>query len=95
MPHCVMVKGPCRGRNCDFWARIRLRKKSQDEILSEILTQIKKCLESTNENFESALKEYWSGIGIRNMDVLCQEEPDLCDKIISIEQAAKDLVKDS
>jgi len=95
VPHCVLVKGPCRGRNCDFWARIRLRKKSQDKILSEIATQIKKCLESPNEDFDSALKEYWSEIGIRNMDLLCQEEPDLCEKIMSIEQVAKGLVKDS
>lgn len=93
MPHCVMVKGPCRGRNCDFWARIRLRKKTQDEILSEISTQIKKCLESQNEDFESILKDYWSGIGIRNMELLCQEEPDLCEKIMSIEQVVKKLVK--
>ena len=85
MSYCVMVKGKCRGINCDFWARIRIRKKSDIELISHIIDHINKCERGTYQDIESALAAYWRETGIRNMLLLCQEEPELCDKIQRIE----------
>ena len=34
-----------------------------------------------------ALRDYWTTVGVKDMDLLCQEEPDLCAKIRQIEAA--------
>ena len=87
MLYCVMVKGKCRGSNCDFWARIRVRKKSDSELISDIMMKIKRCKEGNHQDLDSAFEEFWKEIGIKNMKHLCREEPELCDKIRRIELA--------
>ena len=81
-----MVKGKCRGINCDFWARIRIRKKPDNELISHIINHIDRCESGKYQDIESALGAYWRDMGIRNMTLLCQEEPELHDKIRRIEQ---------
>jgi hypothetical protein len=81
-----MVKGKCRGINCDFWARVRIRKRSEGDLISHIINHIEKCESSTHQSLDSALEAYWRDIGIRNMNLLCQEEPELCEKIQLVEQ---------
>ena len=34
-----------------------------------------------------ALRDYWTAVGVKDMDLLCQEEPDLCAKIRQVEAA--------
>lgn len=87
--YCVMVKGPCRGKSCDFWARIKIRKKTIEELASEIRQSIIECKTSTSIPLEKALQEYWSQLGIQNFERLCDEEPDLCKKMVEAEVLAQ------
>ena len=86
MSYCVMVKGKCRGNNCDFWARIRIRKRSDSELISDMIVQIENCERGPYQDIEGALEQYWKDFGIRNMMLLCREEPDLCERIRHVEQ---------
>ncbi len=81
MVWCVMVKGPCRGEKCDFWARVRLRNQTLDEIVDGIQRSLTPCIEPTGLETREALDRYWAEVGVRDMELLCQEEPDLCAKI--------------
>ena len=83
-----MVKGFCRGNGCDFWARIKIRKLSLDELVSNIREYI---VEYTGNPMtkDEAIQEYWKQIGIKNMDLVCEEEPDLCTKMMDAEVLAK------
>ena len=85
---CPMVKGFCRGKGCDFWARIKIRKLSLDELVSNIREYI---VEYTGNPMskDEAIREYWAQIGIKNMDRVCEEEPDLCTKMMDAEVLAK------
>jgi hypothetical protein len=38
---------------------------------------------------ENALREYWHVLGIRNMERLCEEEPELCAKMTEAELQAQ------
>ncbi|MGY5871431.1 MAG: hypothetical protein RTV72_04220 [Candidatus Thorarchaeota archaeon] len=85
---CPMVKGFCRGKGCDFWARIKIRKLSLDELVLSIREYI---VEYTGNPMskDEAIREYWAQIGIKNMDRVCEEEPDLCTKMMDAEVLAK------
>lgn len=87
--YCVMVKGACRGKGCDFWARVKIRKLSLDELVTGIRESIVDCKTKNSMPIEDAIREYWSQIGVRNMDKLCAEEPDLCTKMMDAEVMAQ------
>jgi len=88
--YCSMVKGPCRGKGCDFWARIKIRKLSIHELASQIRESLVECDNENSMSKNEAIQEYWAQIGIKNMDRLCEEEPDLCMKIMDAEVLARD-----
>ncbi|MBN2229394.1 MAG: hypothetical protein JW779_07340 [Candidatus Thorarchaeota archaeon] len=87
--YCVMVKGPCRGKMCDFWARIKIRKASIEELVVGIRESIAQCNSTQSMILNDALREYWTRMGIRNFERLCEEEPDLCAKMIDAELQAQ------
>jgi hypothetical protein len=74
---------------CDFWARVKLRKKPIDELVVDALESIKNCDDQNAKSADDAIKEYWSIFGVRNLTLLCREEPDLCDKLKLIEQQVR------
>jgi len=86
--YCPMVKGFCRGKGCDFWARIKIRKLSLDELVVSIREYIVEFTGNPKSKDE-AIRDYWAQIGIRNMDRVCEEEPDLCTKMMDAEVLAK------
>jgi hypothetical protein len=86
---CVMVKGPCRGKSCDYWARIKIRKTPIEELASGIRQCVVECKQKDSMKLDEALREYWSRLGIRSLDRLCNEEPDLCAKMIAAETLAQ------
>ena len=91
--YCVMVKGPCRGRMCDFWARIKIRKSSMNKLVDDLLKSIATCSEDGVMGIEQAFHEYWNQLGVRDRAILCKEEPELCMKMqFAEEQAAARLV---
>ncbi len=87
--YCVLVKGVCRGKGCDFWARVKIRKLSLEELVSGIRESIVECQTNNSMPIENAIRAYWFQIGIRNMDKLCVEEPDLCTKMMDAEVLAQ------
>jgi hypothetical protein len=84
-----MVKGPCRGKGCDFWARIKIRKLSLEELVAQIRESLVECENENSMSKDEAIREYWTEIGIKNMERLCKEEPDLCTKMMDAEVLAK------
>ena len=86
---CVLVKGPCRGKSCDYWARIKIRKASVEELASGIRECIVECKTTTAVPLDKALRDYWSKLGIRNFERLCEEEPALCTKMAKAEVLAQ------
>ncbi len=82
---CVMVKGPCRGKKCDFWARVRIRKTSIEELAAGIKDCIIEFQGEDPREQADALNEYWSLIGVQDLKKLCDEEPDLCAKMTEAE----------
>ena len=86
---CVMVKGPCRGKKCDFWARVRIRKASIEELAARIKECIIEFQGEDSLELADALHEYWSLIGVQDMKKLCEEEPDLCAKMTEAEVQAQ------
>jgi hypothetical protein len=84
-----MVKGPCRGKGCDFWGRVKVRKASVEELAADIRQVIVKCESQNPKTLEDALREYWHVLGIRNMERLCEEEPELCAKMTEAELQAQ------
>jgi len=87
--YCVMVKGPCRGKSCDFWARVKIRKLSMNDLIADIRESIKECNNTKSVRLNEALRKYWFEIGILDLDRLCREEPDLCAKMIDAEVRAQ------
>ncbi len=84
-----MVKGPCRGKKCDFWARVRIRKASIEELAAGIKDCIIKFQGEDPLDLADVLYEYWSLIGVRDLKKLCDEEPDLCAKMTEAEILAQ------
>ena len=92
--HCVMVKGPCRGVFCDYWGRVKIRKSSVEELVTGIKQVIEMCEGQDAMTLEDALREYWHVFGVRNMDRLCEEDPELCAKMTAAElQAQKEFTE--
>jgi hypothetical protein len=84
-----MVKGPCRGKSCDYWARVKIRKRTLNELIAELQDCIVECRSTKSMKLDEALRKYWLQIGIRDMNRLCSEEPDLCAKMIDAEFQAQ------
>jgi len=84
-----MVKGPCRGSYCDFWGRVKIRKSSVEELATGIRASVTRCRDNGSVTLEEVIREYWFLIGIRDMETLCEEEPDLCAKMIEAEVKAQ------
>ena len=89
MSFCVMVKGPCRGKQCDFWARIKIRKRSVEELVRNLNDSITECKDNTGFDLKITFNQFWYEIGVRDMEKLCHEEPDLCAKIKEVEDRVK------
>ena len=89
MAYCVMVKGFCRGKKCDYWGRVKIRKASIDELVMGIREAVIICQQTDSISLEDAINKYWYEIGIRDMKRLCEEEPDLCAKMIEAETRAQ------
>ena len=89
MGYCVMVHGPCRGKMCDFWARIKLRKTPIDELVANALVRINSCDDQNSQLLDDVIEEYWKAFGLRSRTILCREEPDLCDKMKLVEQQVR------
>ena len=89
MAYCVMVKGFCRGKKCDYWGRVKIRKSSVEDLAEGIKSAIVKCKEDDSMTLEDALHDYWHAIGVRDMKRLCEEEPDLCAKMTQAETQAQ------
>ena len=87
---CPMVKGPCRGKACDFWARVKIRKLPLEDLVTGIKDTIDECNGKNSMSVDDAIREYWNQIGVRNMDRLCLEEPDLCTKMMDAEVMAQE-----
>ena len=88
--YCVMVKGACRGKSCDYWARVKIRKMPLEDLISGIRDSIVECNSKNSTSKGEAIREYWYQIGVRNMDRLCMEEPDLCIKMMDAEVMAQE-----
>ena len=88
MSYCVMVKGKCRGKMCDFWARVKLRKSDLDDIVTSIVSSLVGCKDN-GKGLDKALSTFWTEFGIRNMASMCEEEPDLCYKLGQIESQVR------
>ena len=54
-----MVKGACRGKGCDFWARVKIRKLALDELVTGIRESIVECNIKNSMSLENAIQEYW------------------------------------
>ena len=89
---CVMVKGPCRGKMCDFWARVKLKKLSIDEIVQQLQDFIIKCEEEVGPDLDNAFTQYWSNFGIKDLKLFCDEEPVLCSKLKDAEEQLRILM---
>lgn len=84
MAYCVMVQGPCRGNMCDFWARVKLRKRTIDEVAQDMYLSIRECDNPGHTKLADAIIEYWTVFGVTNIKRLCEEEPELCTKMKEI-----------
>lgn len=87
-----MVKGPCRGRKCDFWARVKIRKSTIDRLVEDLVTSIVVCYAEGRYDIEDAFHQYWTLVGVRDREVLCVEEPELCGKMRAAEDRAAAMI---
>jgi hypothetical protein len=86
---CVMVKGPCRGKMCDFWAGVRLRKLHIDELVQDIRNSISSCEEDIGSNLDDVFSQYWTDFGFKDLRRLCEEDPDLASKMKQAEERVR------
>lgn len=89
MAYCVMVQGPCRGNMCDFWARVKLKKRTIDEVAQDMYLSIRECDNPKHAKLDAAIIEYWTAFGVKNIVRLCEEEPELCSKIRQVEDQVR------
>lgn len=92
MAYCVMTRGPCRGKMCDFWARVRIRKWNESRLVLSLRESISSCRDGTLEDLESAFVQHWMDFGVKDFRRLCEEEPDLCSKIKQVEEQVLHMV---
>ena len=90
--YCPMVKGLCRGNACDFWARVKIRKLSLDELVTSIKEYLMEHYTENPKSEDDVIRDYWKQIGVKIMDRVCEEEPDLCTKMMDAEVMAKKLI---
>jgi hypothetical protein len=60
-----------------------------EDLVRDVYDSIIECEDGSALNIEIALDQFWSEIGIRDMERLCYEEPDLCAKIQDVESQVK------
>jgi muramidase (phage lysozyme) len=70
---------------CDFWARIKIQKKSVEEMVDDIRESINKCEEGNIKTITEVIQSYWSALGVRDMNRLCEEKSNLYEKIKQVE----------
>ena len=70
---------------CDFWARIKIQKKSVEEMVDDIRESIAKCEEGNIKTIAEIIQTYWFALGVRDMDRLYEEESNLYEKIKQVE----------
>ncbi len=73
---------------CDFWARVKIRKRSVEELADEMKESIVECEEGNIKTVTEVIQAYWSALGIRDMNRLCKEESNLYEKIKQVENLA-------
>ncbi|MBD3407964.1 MAG: hypothetical protein GF411_17725 [Candidatus Lokiarchaeota archaeon] len=89
MGWCNMVRGPCKGNKCDFWARAKLKKMSVDDIVQQLQEGLTECDPNNGKAFDEALDEFWAAFGIKDMDALQEEEIGLFSKIQKAEEQVR------
>ncbi len=80
---CTMVHGPCRGKACDFWARVKLKHATVDELFEQISHDIVQCIEGQHA-IGPAIDRYWKGFGLNSLERLHKEEPELFEKVRAV-----------
>jgi hypothetical protein len=73
---------------CDFWGRVKIQKKSIEEMADDIRESIAECGEGNVRTITEVIQAYWSGLGVRDMHRLCEEESNLYEKIKQVESLA-------
>ncbi len=75
---------------CDFWARVKIRKSTLEELVIGIRESIVKCHSENSLSFDEATRSYWDRLGVRNIQRLREEEPDLYEKMKQAEAIVHD-----
>ena len=84
---CTMVRGPCRGALCDFWARAKLKKASIEDLVSKARESITECgKDNGGVALDKALDRFWKDFGVKSMERLSLEEPLLYEKIRQVQE---------
>ncbi|MEM2142547.1 MAG: hypothetical protein QXS20_08060 [Candidatus Thorarchaeota archaeon] len=86
-----MVRGPCRGGQCDYWARVRLKKASDDELVQDAIGAL--MHDSITLCTDDELEYYWKRFGIKSIDRLRYEEPSLFEKIERVSRMVTDRIR--
>jgi len=76
---------------CDFWARVKIQKKSVEEMADDIRESIAECEEGNIKTIAEIIQAYWSALGVRDMNRLSGEESNLYEKIKQVENLALEL----
>ncbi len=84
--YCVMIKGPCQGKSCDFWARVKIRKASVEDLVEGIRKSLVDCSNESSVALDEVLREYWNQFGVCDLKRLCEEDPKLCAKISQVHE---------
>ncbi|MHA1881602.1 MAG: hypothetical protein ACTSUO_00965 [Candidatus Thorarchaeota archaeon] len=80
--YCPLTRGICRGtKMCDFWARVKLEKKSVDEIVEDLREGVKKHGGNNGRTIREAIDRHWLLFGIKSMESISKEKPALFAKI--------------
>ncbi|MFW9846824.1 MAG: hypothetical protein ACFFD6_08760 [Candidatus Thorarchaeota archaeon] len=66
---------------CDFWARVKLKKWSLERVTQDMFLSIGECDNPGHTDLEDAIIEYWTSFGVKSIERLCEEDPDLCLKM--------------
>ena len=53
---------------CDFWARVKIRKRTVDELVAVILDSIIECDDDSAMQYDDALEQYWRSLGVMDME---------------------------
>ena len=80
--YCPLTRGICRGtKMCDFWARVKLDKKSVDEIVKDLREGVEKHGGNNGRTVREAIDRHWLLSGIKSMELISKEKPALFAKI--------------